>query len=163
MSAGSSRSVGTSVAANALTPAELAAFLAEPREARLGTVLADGDVHLTPVWYLAEPGPGGEGVERILVFLESRRLHLANLRRRPRATLLVDHDTRPQGGSAARAATFRCAVELVDDPAAVDEARHRLIRRYRGPDAPLPRTGGFRYTLCILTPERTTSWDFEKA
>ena len=71
-------SVGTAVAANALTPSELAAFLAELQEARLATVRADGDVHLTPVWYLAEP----DG--RLLVFLEERRLHLANLRRRPR-------------------------------------------------------------------------------
>ncbi len=150
-------SVGTAVAANALSPSELAAFLAELQEARLATVRADGDVHLTPVWYLAEP----DG--RLLVFLEERRLHLANLRRRPRATLLVDHDERPTGGAAARAASFRCAVQLVDDEGAVDEARARLIRRYRGPDAPLPKTAGFRYTLCILTPEQVTSWDFEKA
>ena len=79
------------------------------------------------------------------------------------ALLLVDHDERPTGGTAARAACFRCAVQLVDDEAAVDEARARLIRRYRGPDAPLPKTAGFRYTLCILTPEQVTSWDFEKA
>jgi PPOX class probable F420-dependent enzyme len=139
-----------------MSEAEVSAFLAELQEARLATVRADGDIHLTPVWYLALP----DG--RIHVFLDSRRLHLANLRRRPRATLLVDRDERPRGGTEARAAVLRCAVELVEDEAAVDMARHALIRRYRGPDAPLPRTPDFRYVLCVLTPERVTAWDFAK-
>ena len=155
-------SLGTATAANAMTPAELAAFLAEPQEARLATVRDDGDVHLTPVWYLAEPGPGGEGVARVLVCLERRRAHLANLRRRPRATLLVDRDERPRGGTAARAAQLRCAVTLVEDEAAVDAARLGLIRRYRGPDAPLPQTPGLSYVLCELVPERVVAWDMEK-
>ena len=154
MSAASSK--GTATAQNAMTAAELAAFLAEPREARLATVREDGDVHLTPVWYLVEP----DG--RLVIFLESRRLHLANLRRRPRATLLVDEDERPRGGTAARAASFRCAVTVVDDPAEVDPARERLIRRYRGPDAVLPSTSGYRYAMCVLTPEHVTAWDFAK-
>lgn len=149
-------SAGTATSANAMSASELAAFLAEPREARLATIRDDGDVQLTPVWYLAE----ADG--RILVLLESRRRHLANLRRRPRATLLVDEDERPRGGSAARAASFRCAVEIVEDEATVDAARHRLIRRYRGPDAPLPSTPGYRYALCILTPEHVVAWDFAK-
>lgn len=149
-------SKGTVTADNAMSPAELAAFLAEPREARLGTVRKDGDVHLTPIWYLAEP----DG--RLLFFLESRRLHLANLRRRPRATLLVDEDERPRGGAGARAASFRGAVELVDDPAVVDENRARLVRRYRGPDAPLPQDPAYRYSMCVLTPDHVTTWDFSK-
>lgn len=155
-------SIGTAVAANAMTPAELAAFLAEPREARLATIRADGDIQLTPVWYLAETVDDGS-IARLLVCLESRRVHLANLRSRPRATLLVDEDDRPRGGTAARAASFRCTVEVVDDEIAVDEARGRLIHRYRGPEAPLPKTPGFRYSLCILTPEHVTSWDFARA
>ena len=152
--AGSSK--GTATAQNVMTPAEVAAFLAEPREARLATVRDDGDVHLTPVWYLAEP----DG--RLLVFLEGRRLHLANLRRRPRATLLVDEDARPRGGQGAHAASFRCAVAVVDDPSLVDPARERLIRRYRGLDAALPRTPGTSYAMCVLTPEHVSAWDFAK-
>ena len=42
-------SKGTATAQNAMTPAEVAALLAEPREARLATVRDGGDVHLTPV------------------------------------------------------------------------------------------------------------------
>ena len=74
----------------------------------------------------------------------------------------MDEDARPRGGSAARAASFRCAVTLVDDPALVDPARERLIRRYRDPDATLPRTPGTSYAMCVLTPERVTAWDFAK-
>lgn len=148
-------SKGTASRENAMTPAELDAFLGEPREARLATVRPDGDVHLSPVWFLWE-----DGVVRFL--LEAKRLHLANLRRRPRATLLVDEDRRPQDGvgAPARAALFRGPVTIEDDHAVADPVHRRLMERYYGEEPVQPP--GFRYSLCTLTPEATTTWDFTK-
>lgn len=158
-----SASKGTTSRENAMTAEELARFLAEPREARLGTVRRDGDVHLTPVWFAHEDG-------KLRFCLESARLHLKNLRRNPRATLLVDFDTRGAEGSkgTAAGAMFRGPVALVEDDAIVEPFRARLRRRYYGDDVDdqsfVQATSDFAFTyvLCELTPEQTLTWDFSK-
>ena len=102
--------------------------------------------------------------------LESARLHLRNLRRRPRATLVIDVDSRATegaGGSAA-GAMFRGPVELVDDASIVEPFRARLRRRYYGDDADDPSLLhattelGLTYVRCVLTPDQTLTWDFAK-
>lgn len=158
-----SASKGTTSAENAMTPDELARFLAEPREARLATIRRDGDVHLTPVWFAHEDG-------KLKFCLESARLHLRNLRRHPRATLLVDVDRRPTDGwkGLAAGAMFRGPVALVEDAAVVEPFRARLRRRYYGDDVDdqsfVQATSDhtFTYVLCELIPEQELNWDFSK-
>jgi PPOX class probable F420-dependent enzyme len=150
---------GTAGAGNRMSAEELRAFLAEPQEARLATVRDDGEVHLTPVWYL----PREDGT--VVVCLESRRLHLANLRARPSATLLVDEDTRPKRRQlgTARAAMLRGTAEIVDDQEVVEPLRAELRARYYGPlTKPAPPAEGYRYSAVILRPQAVVAWDFSK-
>jgi PPOX class probable F420-dependent enzyme len=150
---------GTVGTQNRMSPDEIRAFLDEPREARLATLREDGDVHLTPVWYL----PMDDGT--VVVMLESRRLHLENLRSRPRATLLIDEDTRPQKRhlGSARAVVLRGPVELHDDQSEVEPLRARVRARYYGPlTTPAPPADGYRYTAVVLRPEAVLAWDFAK-
>ena len=150
---------GTAGAQNRMSPEELSAFLNEPREGRLATIRDDGEVHLTPVWYL----PRDDGTT--VVCLESRRLHLSNLRQRPHATLLVDEDTRPQLRQlgTARAAMLRSTVTIEDDQDVVEPLRAQLRARYYGPlRTPAPPAEGYRYSAAILRPDQTVAWDFAK-
>jgi PPOX class probable F420-dependent enzyme len=156
------RSIGTIDAANAMSAQELATFLGERREARLATVRQDGDVHLTPVWYLYEN-------ERFHFCLERRRLHLRNLRRTPRATVLVDQDFRTSHGwrAGAKATMASGAVELIEDQPKVEVLHARLLERYYGDavsDPEFQRTSipELRFVLAILTPDRILAWDFSK-
>lgn len=75
----------TATPSNALTPAEVDAFLAQRQNARLATVCADGHVQLTPVWYWPDGG-------KVWFTLGEGRVHLRNLRRSPKATLLENCD-----------------------------------------------------------------------
>lgn len=158
-----SASKGTTSAENAMTTEELDRFLGAPRVARLATVRRDGDVHLTPVWFAHEDG-------KLKFCLESARLHLRNLRQRPRATLVVDFDTRGTEGwtGTAAGAMFRGSVALVEDTTIVERFRAQLRRRYYGDDVEDPSfvaatsDFAFTYVLCELTPEQTLTWDFAK-
>jgi len=143
---------------NAMTEEEIAAFLNERREARLATSRADGSIHLTPVWYVYE--------DRTIAFcLEQERLHLRNLRRDPRASMLIDDDQRPVVGgwsARARAVMFAGSVEIIDDPNATEVMRRRMLARYVGDDAAIRPAKGMRFFLIRLTPVRVLSWDFGK-
>lgn len=156
------RTIGTATSANAMTVDELEAFVRQPREARLATLREDGDVHLTPVWFIYE-----DGCFRFC--LEAARLHLRNLRRHPRATLLVDIDTRPGSGlsGTARGVMARGPVKLSDDDAVVAAFRKRLREHYLSAKeaaafAADPVGAKLRYTLVELLPDQTLSWDFDK-
>lgn len=161
-SASSPISSGTATSANTMGPNELGRFLDERREGRLGTVRRDGDVHLTPIWCLRDG-------DALLFCLEQNRLHLRNLRRRPRATILVDEDARLTAGwqAGARAAMLSGPVELVTQAAKVERVRERLIDRYYGdatadPEFIATRGPALTYVLGRLTPARVLSWDFTK-
>src|SRR5581483_8208422 len=106
---------------------EIAAFLDERQTANLATVRRDGSVHLTPIWYRREGA-------RVYFMLAESRLHLRNLRRDPRATLLVEEDPRVTGGwdAGARAVMLHGAVEIVDDEEIAEAHRVRLVERYMG-------------------------------
>jgi PPOX class probable F420-dependent enzyme len=134
---------------------ELATFLDELQTANLATLRADGSVHLTPIWYRRED-------DRVYFMLAESRLHLRNLRRDPRATLLVEVDDRLTRNweAGARAAMLQGSVEIVDDEEIAEAHRRRLVERYMGPG----RTGSpnERYHLCWLRPERTLAWDYSK-
>jgi hypothetical protein len=119
-------------------------------------------VHLTPVWYLYEHG-------RFHFCLERRRLHLRNLRRNPRATVLVDQDFRTpeEWRAGAKAAMASGPVELIEDQPRVEAFRARLLARYYGdtvhdPEFQATSVSDLRFVLTILTPARILAWDFSK-
>jgi PPOX class probable F420-dependent enzyme len=164
------RSLLTATSRNALSRAELDDFLAGPRIGRLGTVGRDGAAHVTPVWFLWEDGT-------LAFSLSETRVHVANLRRDPRATVCVDEDDRPGVGLTgdARGAmlhggvTLRGPVPLGSDmdglvaPTVLKVAVKYLgagaddLSRYPPAMLDEPRV------LCVVTPSRIVSWDFAKA
>jgi PPOX class probable F420-dependent enzyme len=150
-----SRSRATATAENAMSADELAAFLDERQTASLATVRRDGSVHLTPIWYRREGN-------RVYFMLAESRLHLRNLRRDPRATLLFEQDPRVTAGweAGARAAMLQGPVEIVDDPEVAEAHRVQLVQRYMGEGQ--SGNPGERYYLIWLTPERTLAWDYSK-
>jgi PPOX class probable F420-dependent enzyme len=147
----------TATAQNALSQAELEALLAEPLVARLATHRADGFAHLTPVWFLYE-------AETFYFTLGTRRRHLRNLRRDPRATLLVDIDERPRTGPDGRVQAVMVAgkTELEDDAAVVSAYAARIDERYLGSQTEAMVGFSETYTLVVLAPVVVMSWDFAK-
>lgn len=146
---------------NAMTDSEMVEFLAAPLIARLASHRSDGLIHLTPVWFLFEDGC-------FFFTLGERRLHLRNLKRDPRATLLVDVDRRPEQGVAGPVRAVMCAglVETHADPEIVALYGGRIDARYVGGasastavEIPTIET----YELVVLTPTTTVTWDFSKA
>jgi PPOX class probable F420-dependent enzyme len=144
-----------------MSPEELERFVAEPRAGCLATNRPDGFPHLSPIWFLYQD-------DTVFMELAESRLHLANLRRDPRASLMVDVDERPTHGwrGDVRGVVFRGPVELIDDEATVAAYGELIDRRYLGTGAGDPElaaaTEPERYTLVRLTPSATVSWDFRK-
>ena len=66
-----------------MTPAEVQAFLEEPRSIQVATVGPDGFPHVAPMWYLVQDGKVG-----FRSFTKSQKI--VNLRRDPRVTLLAE-------------------------------------------------------------------------
>ena len=89
-------SKSTATPENALTKDEIDARLASTALARLASYRADGMVHLTPIWF------DWDG-ERFRLTLGAGRVHLKNLQRDPRISILVDQDPRVEKGLAAGA------------------------------------------------------------
>ena len=135
-------------------------FLAAPTVARLATYRRDGFIHLTPVWFLFEEG--------LFYFtLGERRRHLRNLKRDPRATVLVDVDRRPDTGLRGEVRAVMCCgnVQISADPDRVNSIAARIDSRYLGALSPedgdvalSPET----YELVVLTPVTVLTWDFSK-
>jgi PPOX class probable F420-dependent enzyme len=138
-----------------------AAVLADPLvqellDARLVGVLTtiepDGAVHAIPLWYASDG-------EAIVIATGSRSRKVRNLRRDPRATLVL-HDSRP--GFEVCGASIRGRVELVEgtDATALVELVHR---RYVTPvGESLPATAAFLASDDIvgrLLPESVVTWD----
>ena len=151
----------TATPSNAMSAEEIERFLSEPHVACLATNRADGFPHLSPIWFLYEGG---------VAFFElaQSRIHLANLRRDPRASLMVELDERPAHGwrAAVRGVVLRGPVELIDDEATVTGYGERIDGRYLGSELHDPAfaeaTEPERYTLARLAPSTCVSWDFRK-
>src|SRR5262245_14435807 len=66
-----------------MTPAEVAAFLADERRAHLATINPDGTPHVVPLSYVVLDG-------RVTFWTDPQSRKVANLRRDPRLTCLVE-------------------------------------------------------------------------
>lgn len=139
----------------AMTPAEIDAFLAPPRDAVLGTIARDGSPVLNPIWYQWDG-------EAFLFSIEDTLHYAKNIVRDPRISLVVHQESSPVAAIVARgAATWKQDVE--------QGVMRGICLRYYGPErGPLAadenwRTVGEHLLAFRLEPDRLVSWTFAKA
>lgn len=142
----------------AMAEDEVAAFLDEGRRVQVATINADGTPHLVPLSYVVLDG-------RLTLWTDHRSRKVANLRRDPRLTCLVEQGS---GFSDYRAVQLTGRAELVDDPDASLRTGVALFERYSPPGAdPEGRRTAVADLLServavVVTPERVVSWDHRK-
>ena len=92
----------TATPENALSQAEIDEYLNRRIMARMATQRADGYPHLTPIWFVWEDG-------KFFHTLGADRVHLTNLARDPRMSLVIDEDYRLETASRRAPARSPCA------------------------------------------------------
>jgi len=122
--------------------------------ATLGTLNADGTVHLTAVWYLFDAG-------RLYIATSSKSRKARNLTARPTASLMVD--VRRPG--AERGVTASGKGSLLTGAESV-EINRRIHSRYMSADAMAdpniePVFASFDDVTLQLTPASWTTWDMK--
>lgn len=153
-------SKSTATPENALTKEEIDERLASTALARLASYRADGMIHLTPIWFVWDG-------ERFRLTLGAGRVHLKNLARDPRVTILVDEDPRLEKGLSAGAWAIMCrgTAELSRDPDLIREVTRAVLEKALGPaDAetylePIMAEGR---TIVTITPRDWLTWDYNK-
>ena len=128
-----------------MTPDEIDAFLAEPRNAIVSTLNPDGSAQLSPIWFVWEDG--------VVYFSTTKhRLKVKNLRRDPRISFVVDDPGPPQ-----RTVTFRGEVHSIEE--GLGTVTERIARKY-SPDGSayesIANTPG--RVVVAFRPSRTLTW-----
>lgn len=138
----------------AMTPAEVDAFLAEQRTCRVATAGPHGP-HVTPLWYVWHDGA-------LWLTSLSRSQRWADLVRDPRVAVVVDAG---EEYGDLRGVELRGRVEVVGEVPRVGEPCPELD----GPEQAFADRYGDgrvgwdgRHAWLRLTPEKITSWDFQK-
>lgn len=135
----------------------LARFLAEPWNARIATVDAEGWPYVTPVWY------DFDAAARVfLVVGRERAAWVAHVRREPRVALHVADDAHAQHTRV----LVQGMAEVVEGPVApaasarIGALTDRLSLRYLGPSGPTyaARTAQRPRVLIAIRPRRWRSW-----
>ena len=150
----------TATAENALTQAEIDEYLNRRIIARMATHRPDGYPHLTPIWFVWEDG-------RFHHTLGANRVHLTNLARDPRMSLVIDEDYRLEQGLAAgaRSVTVRGDAVLSQDPDLIRDVTYKALVKYLGADdaelylEPIMAEGR---TIVTMTPTAWVTWDYNK-
>lgn len=150
-----------------LTEAEVEELMLTTWNMRIATIGPDGRINLTPMWF----GWGGRKV-----YFHGRGQKVANLRRNPRTTVLVDRNERfPE----LQAVMFQGTAEVLEDAEAersdphLEDVRWQMGTKYaggHGEAAPAPGTRlrngatarGRGWRWVVFTPESTVSWDNTK-
>ena len=136
---------------------EIARYLEAMYRVQVATLNRDGSVHLVPMSYLLWNGEIG-------LWTDPRSRKIANLRRDPRVTVLIEDGEQV---SEFRGLQVRGHAEIVDDPDQVRHAGEELFARYR----PGGLDSETRAQVAALVPVRvlvvvhgtsTVSWDHRK-
>jgi PPOX class probable F420-dependent enzyme len=120
--------------------------------AALATIDADGAPHVVPMWFVRDGG-------HVLIPTSARTRKIRNLRRTPRATLMVEQ---ARGGLAVRGAMVVGAVEIVEGEEARRLNRSIHLKYVTAEGLALPEVRGYLDTDDVtirLRPERVTTWD----
>jgi PPOX class probable F420-dependent enzyme len=150
----------TATAENALSQAEIDEYLNRRIMARMATQRADGYPHLTPIWFVWEGG-------KFHHTLGANRVHLTNLARDPRMSLVIDEDYRLEHGlgAGARSITVRGDAVLSQDPALIQDITYKALLKYLGEEdakaytEPIMAEGR---TIVTMTPTAWVTWDYNK-
>jgi len=135
---------------------EVQALLDECWRAQVGTINADGSVHLVPLGFMRFDGQLAFWTDPA-----SRKVH--NLRRDPRITCLIETGVEVEEF---RAAQIVGRAEIIDDPETSLRAGETLFTRYNGPlddelKAVVAAMAPARVAI-LVEPERVVSWDHRK-
>jgi len=150
----------TATPENALSQGEIDEYLNRRLLARMATLRADGYPHLTPIWFVWEDG-------KFKHTLGADRVHLTNLARDPRMSLVIDEDYRLADGLAAgaRSVTVRGDAELSQEPGLIEDVTYKALVKYLGADdakeylEPIMAEGR---TIVTMTPAAWVTWDYNK-
>jgi PPOX class probable F420-dependent enzyme len=139
-----------------MSQAEIEDFVASSRGGTLATAGADGQPHLTAMWYGVVDG-------EIWFETKAKSQKAVNLRRNPRITfLLEDGDTY----DTLRGVSFEGTAEIVDDPEAIFRVGVSVWERYTGPyteeDKPAVDMMMNKRIAIRLVVKRVRSWDHRK-
>lgn len=139
-----------------MSSAEITDFVTTHRTGTLATVGADGQPHLTAMWY---------GVINGEIWLETKvkSQKAVNLRRDPRVSFLLEGG---QTYDTLRGVSFEGVAEIIEDPDAIFAVGVSVWERYTGPytDEMKPAVDMMmhkRVAVRIVT-HRTRSWDHGK-
>lgn len=132
-----------------LSDEEVRAWLSGPNIARLGTINDDGSPRVTAMWYFPET----DGSITLNTYEDN--VHVRNLRRDPRAALLIDSADQPY-----RSVHFGGTVRVADEATEPEEIA-RLYERYLGTEAAMAYgqqlvSGGKRVSIRFTLERRRT-------
>ncbi len=136
-----------------MTAAEIAAFLAGPRTLNIATIGPDGAIHIVAMWYAMHG-------ECPVFATYGRSQKVANLRRDPRLTGLVEAGTRYDE---LQGVELIGTARIIDDPAEVLGIVRETSLKYSGraPSTDAERAAAKRVAI-VLEPQRVISWDHRK-
>ena len=154
-------SKSTATPENALTKEEIDERLARRALARLATFREDGMIHLTPIWFTWDG-------ERFRLTLGAGRVHVKNLDRDPRVSIVIDEDPRIEKGleAGAWAIMARGTADLSQDPELIRTVTLDVMTRALGSEdadrylEPIMAEGR---TIITITPSAWLTWDYNKA
>jgi PPOX class probable F420-dependent enzyme len=140
-----------------MTPDEMHAFLDEGRDLQVASINADGTPHLVTMWYLRDG-------EDLLFWTYAKSQKVVNVRRDPRATVLVATGEKYEE---LKGVSINGSTSVIDDLDEVLAFGEKVYEKYWGPiDNDLVRDGvrtmGAKRVVIRVTPVKTTSWDHSK-
>ena len=140
-----------------MTPDEMHAFLDEGRDLQVASINADGTPHLVTMWYLRDG-------EDLLFWTYAKSQKVVNVRRDPRATVLVATGEKYEE---LKGVSINGSTTVIDDLDEVLAFGEKVYEKYWGPiDNDLVREGvrtmGAKRVVVRVTPVKTTSWDHSK-
>lgn len=144
----------------ALTPEQLDEMMTTSWNMRIATIGPGTRINLTPLWF-------GWGGGKIYTYCRGQKI--ANLRRNPVATILVDRNERfPE----LQGAMFQGKAQVLEDAEAeaadphLEEVRWQMGTKYAGghgePAEPRKNEStarGRHWRWVVFTPEKTVTWD----
>ena len=133
------------------TPEEQRALVAAARVARLATLRADGTARLVPITFVLLDGLVCSAVDEVKPKRSTRLARLADVRRDPRAAVLVDHYAEDWTQLWWVRIDGEAAVH--DDGELADRARAALVAKYPPYEASPPRG-----PVLVLTPHSWAGW-----